>query len=340
MIMKQERRGIIIKVVGVGGGGIRIVEQMTRDKVEGLELIAADTDQLELNGTHTAHRLLLGFSVTKGKGAGSDPALGRRACVESSSEIKRKLEGADMIFIVAGMGGGTGSGGVEVVATVAREIGALTVAVVTTPFDLEGLERVKRAQLGIETLRHQVDSLIVIPGNRLLKMIGDQPVAQSLDEVTRVPCSAVQSLTDLMTLPALLTLNFSDVQNVMSNRGLAVFSTGRGQGDAKAVQAAKAAITSPLVGFKVKDAQQAIVSIVGGEDTSLNEANQAVQIVRNALGASTNIVFGIAVDRQLQNELVLSMIVTGVTDKRVPESSSAPVSKPVPPSNRELIPGK
>ena len=308
----SQQRNLTIKVIGIGGGGVNIIGRMVPDKVQRIELMAADTDQLELQRTRTAHRILLGFSVAKGNGAGSDHELGRRACVESSGEIKRRLEGADMIFILAGMGGGTGTGGAEVVATVAREVGALTVAVVTTPFAMEGLEKLKRAETGIKNLREKVDSLIVIQSDRLLSVIGDRSVIASLDYVNEMVIQAVRALTNLMTLPALFKLNFADVKKVLANKGLAVFSTARVQGENQTTRAAKLAVISPLVNFKVHDAEQAIVSVIGNDSISLNDVHEAVATVRGVLGERANIVFGVAIDPNLKDELILSVIVTGI----------------------------
>lgn len=317
-----------IKVVGVGGAGSNAVNRMIEDDVEGVEFIVVNTDAQALKMSQAATRLVLGFSLTKGLGAGSDPNIGREAAVESVDEMRRLLKGADMVFVAAGMGGGTGTGGAPVIAKVAQELGALTVGIITTPFAFEGKLRTLHANEGIKALRRYVDSLIVINNDRLLEIIGGVPLKDSFKEADNILRQGVQTITDLIAVPSLINLDFADVKNVMKNKGNALFGLGIGEGPNRAVEAANRAIVSPLLDAKIDGARDAIINVTGGKTMTLNDANDAVDIIRQAIGNEANIIFGVAINEQIEDKMILTVIATGFDDRKAAGSTAPPEAAP------------
>lgn len=304
-----------IKVIGVGGAGNNAINRMIEDGVEGVEFIAANTDAQVLSVNKASTKIILGRDMTKGLGAGANPDIGRQAAVESRDEIRQHLEGADMIFIAAGMGGGTGTGAAPVIAEVAQDIGALTVGIITTPFTFEGHTRNTFAKEGTHQLRQHVDSLIIIANDRLLEIIGGVPLKDSFKEADNILRQGVQTITDLIAVPSLINLDFADAKNVMKNKGNALFGIGLGKGPNKAIEAANRAIISPLLDADIKGAKDAIINVTGGKTMTLHDANDAVDIVRQATGRDVNIIFGVAINEHLEDQMILTVIATGFEDK-------------------------
>ncbi|HUT75759.1 MAG TPA: cell division protein FtsZ [Armatimonadota bacterium] len=302
-----------IKVIGMGGAGSNAVDRMIAADLRGVEFIAANTDVQALNLCAAERKLQLGKEVTRGLGAGGDAELGLRAAEESRQELKNALEGADMVFVAAGMGGGTGTGGCPVVAAVARELSALTVAVVTKPFAFERGRRMAIAERGIQSLREQVDTLITIPNDRLLGIVDkhatlDEAFAQA-DEVLR---QGVQGISDLITVPGRINLDFADVKTVMSGAGPAIMGIGEATGEHRAAEAAQAAISSPLLETSVEGAKRILFNITGGADLALSEVEEAAQIIASASDApDTNVLFGVVIDREIGDAVRVTVIATG-----------------------------
>jgi cell division protein FtsZ len=311
--IEEQSNGASIKVVGVGGGGCNAVNNMIDSRSNGVEFITANTDVQALESTLAPVRIQLGAQLTKGLGAGANPEIGRRAAEENREEIREVLAGADMVFITAGMGGGTGTGATPVIASVAKEQGSLTVAVVTKPFDFEGRKRKLQAEEGLRALRACVDTLITIPNQRLLQVVDRRT---SLRDAFRVADSvlrqAVQGISDLITVPGLVNLDFADVQTIMSGMGLAIMGTGVACGEKRAVEAAHQAISSPLLEeSSINGARGVLVNITGGLDLGLHEVNDAVAIVREVAHEEAHIIFGAVIDEKLEDELRLTLIATG-----------------------------
>jgi cell division protein FtsZ len=302
-----------IKVIGMGGAGSNAVDRMIAADLRGVEFIAANTDAQALNLCAAERKLQLGKEVTRGLGAGGDAELGLRAAEESRQELKNALEGADMVFVAAGMGGGTGTGGCPVVAAVARELSALTVAVVTKPFAFERGRRMAIAERGIQSLREQVDTLITIPNDRLLGIVDkhatlDEAFAQA-DEVLR---QGVQGISDLITVPGRINLDFADVKTVMSGAGPAIMGIGEATGEHRAAEAAQAAISSPLLETSIEGAKRILFNITGGADLALSEVEEAAQIIASASDApDTNVLFGVVIDREIGDVVRVTVIATG-----------------------------
>jgi cell division protein FtsZ len=302
-----------IKVVGIGGGGGNAVNTMISYELKGVDFIAANTDSQALGASLSPKKIQLGAEVTKGLGAGSDPDVGKRAAVESTDAIKSTLEGADMVFVTAGLGGGTGTGGAPIVTKIAKELGALTVAVVTKPFQFEGKNRQKQADEGILELRNTVDSLIVIPNQRLLSIGGrTMPLLDAFKKADEILFHAVKGISDLIMVPGLINLDFADVRNIMSEMGLALMGTGIASGESRAVEAAQKAISSPLLEDNtIQGARGVLLNITGGSDMTLDEVNEASSLIHAETHEDANIIFGTVVDDGMEDEIRITVIATG-----------------------------
>lgn len=304
-----------IKVVGVGGGGNNAVNRMIEDGVQGVEFIIANTDLQVLNLSKAETKIQLGKELTSGLGAGANPQVGKEAALESETEIRNHLADADMVFIAAGMGGGTGTGAAPVIAQIAKELGALTIGIVTKPFFFEGSTKLKYAEQGIEELRRHVDTLITIPNDKLRDIIDRKtPLVQAFKEVDNVLRQGVQSISDLIAVPAIINLDFADVKNVMQRKGNALIGIGMAEGENRAIEAAKVAIESPLLETSITGATHAIVNVTGGESLSLFEAEEAISFIREASGHDVNIIFGTLINENLGSEIIVTVIATGFDD--------------------------
>jgi cell division protein FtsZ len=308
-----------LRVVGVGGAGVNAVNRMIEAEVAGVEFVAVNTDAQSLQQSDADKTVQIGADLTKGLGSGSDPERGRNAAMEDHDRIKAELKGSDMVFITAGEGGGTGTGGAPVVARIARELGALTVGIVTKPFGFEGSRRAQAAQVGIEALADEVDTLIVVPNNKLLSVLDKQTSMMEAfrvaDDVLR---QGVQGISDLITLPGLINLDFADVRTIMSNAGPALLGIGMGQGEKRAIDAAAQAVSSPLLETTLEGAKSILLSITGGNDLSLWEVNEAAQAVAEAAHPDANIIFGAMVDEKLAEQVWVTVVATGYGEKRAP----------------------
>ena len=307
----------VIKVVGIGGGGVNAVNRMIEEGLKGVEFIAINTDAQALLMSDADVKLDVGRELTRGLGAGANPDVGCKAAEDHREEIEEVLKGADMVFVTAGEGGGTGTGGAPVVASVARSLGALTIGVVTRPFGFEGKRRIVQAESGIEKLRSEVDTLIVIPNDRLLS-ISDRHVSvlDAFKAADQVLLSGVQGITDLITTPGLINLDFADVKSVMSGAGSALMGTGSSRGDDRAVAAAEMAISSPLLEASIDGAHGVLLSIQGGSDLGLFEINEAAQLVSNSAAVDANIIFGAVIDDALGDEVRVTVIAAGLDENR------------------------
>jgi cell division protein FtsZ len=308
----------VLRVVGVGGAGVNAVNRMVEAQVEGVEFLAINTDLQSLQQSTADITLHIGPNVTRGLGAGSNPDLGRQAAMEEYDRIKALFKGSDMIFIAAGAGGGTGTGAAPIIARIAREIGALTVGIVTKPFGFEGSKRAAAAELGVQALADEVDTLIVVPNNKLLTVLDKQTsmvdAFRVADDVLR---QGVQGVSDLVTLPGLINLDFADVRTIMSEAGNALLGIGMGQGEDRATEAARAATESPLLETSMEGARKILLSITGGPDLSLWEINEAAKAVSEAAHPDANIIFGAMVDEKLGSEVWVTVVATGYTEDRV-----------------------
>jgi len=302
-----------IKVIGVGGGGGNAVNRMVEARLDGVEFIAANTDLQALRNNKASVKLQIGSKLTKGLGAGADPNIGRSAALEDTDQILHALDGADMVFVTTGLGGGTGTGAAPVIATLAAEIGALTIAVVTKPFKFEGKKRQLQAERGLEALRDCVDTIITIPNERLLSIIDrTTPLLDAFTTADDVLRQAIQGISDLIMVPGLVNLDFADVKTVMSGMGFAMMGTGVAEGQDRALDAARRAISSPLLeGTSVNGARAVIINITGGPDLSLIEVSEASSIVQEAADEDANIIFGAVVDPELKGKVKITVIATG-----------------------------
>jgi cell division protein FtsZ len=302
-----------LKVIGVGGAGGNAVNRMIGAGLRGVEFLAANTDAQALNQSLAPHRMQIGANATRGLGAGGDPSQGRRAAEEDEQAIADILAESDMVFITAGMGGGTGTGAAPVVARLARQTGALTVAVVTRPFQFEGARRRRQAEEGIAELRTEVDTLIVIPNERLLAVVDrSTSLSDAFGVADEVLLKATKGISDLVTVPGLVNLDFADVKAVMSSRGNALMGTGRATGAERATEAAKAAVSSPLLeDVSIAGAEGVLVNITGGRDLTLHEVNEAASVVTSAAGEEANVIFGSVIDPNMDGELQITVIATG-----------------------------
>ena len=322
-----------IKVIGVGGGGGNAVNRMVSDGLQGVEFIAMNTDQQALAKNHASVKVQLGSKLTKGRGAGADPEIGQRAAEESKDEIANALKGSQMVFITAGMGGGTGTGAAPVVAEVAHDLGILTVGIVTKPFSFEGKRKMGLAEQGIANLLMHVDSLIVIPNERL-KMISQEKITlmnafQAADNVLR---QGVESISALINVPAFINLDFADVTAIMKNAGMAHMGVGRAAGKGKAEEAAKMAISSPLLETSINGAKGVLVNVTGSMDIGLEEVETAANLVQEAAHPDANIIFGAAFDDSLEDELRVTVIATGFAENQPEEAQPAAVQQTAAPA--------
>ncbi|MEU5879631.1 cell division protein FtsZ [Spirillospora sp. NPDC047279] len=329
----------VIKVVGIGGGGVNAVNRMIEEGLKGVEFIAINTDAQALLMSDADVKLDVGRELTRGLGAGANPDVGRKAAEDHREEIEEVLKGADMVFVTAGEGGGTGTGGAPVVANIARSLGALTIGVVTRPFSFEGKRRAMQAEAGIETLRDEVDTLIVIPNDRLLSISDRQvSVLDAFKAADQVLLSGVQGITDLITTPGLINLDFADVKSVMSGAGSALMGIGSARGDDRSVAAAEMAISSPLLEASIDGAHGVLLSISGGSDLGLFEINEAAQLVSNAAAPDANIIFGAVIDDALGDEVRVTVIAAGFDEGRPSKPAPEPEAKRVPPPPRPVPP--
>ncbi|GKT03571.1 cell division protein FtsZ [Furfurilactobacillus entadae] len=315
--------GAKIKVIGVGGGGSNAVNRMIDEGVTGVDFIVANTDIQALDASNATTKIQLGPKLTRGLGAGSNPEVGQKAAEESEDAIAESLSGADMIFVTAGMGGGTGNGAAPVVARIAKEQGALTVGVVTRPFTFEGPKRGRYAAEGIANLKSNVDTLIIIANNRLLEMVDKKtPMMEAFKEADNVLRQGVQGISDLITSPGYVNLDFADVKTVMQDQGTALMGIGSASGENRTGDATKAAISSPLLEVSIDGAEQVLLNITGGPDLSLFEAQTASDIVAQAATTDVNIIFGTSIDENLGDEVRVTVIATGIDHKKASRSAN------------------
>lgn len=335
-----------IKVFGVGGGGCNAVNRMVSEGVKGVEFYVANTDLQVLNQSPVENKIILGREITKGLGAGADPEVGRRAAQENESEIREAIKGSDMVFITAGLGGGTGTGAAPMFAKIAKEEGALTVAIVTKPFTFEGKKRLLSAESGLAELREYVDSMIIVSNNNLIEVIGRKPLVEAFQAADNVLRQGVQTITDLIAVPALINLDFADVKTIMENQGSALIGIGMAEGEDKARAAAEKAIQSPLLEAQISGAKNAIVNITGGESITLFDAEDAMALVREAAGNDIDAIFGVAINEKLGDSIIVTVIATGFDSpkeniiKAVPKSTATasfaqPQPKPAPVQAKE-----
>ncbi|EAC8529455.1 cell division protein FtsZ [Listeria monocytogenes] len=306
-----------IKVIGVGGGGNNAVNRMIEHGVQGVEFISVNTDAQALNLAKAETKLQIGTKLTRGLGAGAVPEIGKKAAEESREQIEEALKGSDMVFVTAGMGGGTGTGAAPVIAQIAKEMGALTVGVVTRPFGFEGPKRTKQALTGTEAMKEAVDTLIVIPNDRLLQIVDkNTPMLEAFREADNVLRQGVQGISDLIAVPGLINLDFADVKTIMTNRGSALMGIGIATGENRAAEAAKKAISSPLLETSVDGAKGVLMNITGGSNLSLYEVQEAAEIVSSASDEDVNMIFGSVINDELKDELIVTVIATGFDEEK------------------------
>ncbi|PFE05899.1 cell division protein FtsZ [Bacillus cereus] len=304
-----------IKVIGVGGGGNNAVNRMIEHGVQGVDFIAVNTDAQALNLSKAETKMQIGGKLTRGLGAGANPEVGKKAAEESKEQIQEALRGADMVFVTAGMGGGTGTGAAPVIAQIAKELGALTVGVVTRPFTFEGRKRATQAISGITAFKDNVDTIIVIPNDRILEIVDkNTPMLEAFREADNVLRQGVQGISDLIATPGLINLDFADVKTIMSNKGSALMGIGVGTGENRAAEAAKRAISSPLLETSIDGAQGVLMNITGGTNLSLYEVQEAADIVASASDPEVNMIFGSVINESLKDEIVVTVIATGFDD--------------------------
>ena len=301
-----------IKVIGVGGGGCNAINRMIESGLKGVDFIVANTDLQILNTSLAPVKLQIGSELTDGLGAGANPEIGREAALESKAEIEEALKGADMVFVTCGMGGGTGTGAAPVIAEISQDLGALTVGIVTKPFSFEGKKRMEQALGGLEELKKHVDTLIVIPNDRLRELIDKTtPMLEAFREVDNILHRGVQSISDLIAVAGLVNLDFADVKAVMKDRGNALIGIGVGSGSDRAVEAAKQAVNSPLLETSINGATDAIINVTGGSNLTLFEVEEAAEIIRSAANTDINTIFGAVINENLNDEVIVTVIATG-----------------------------
>lgn len=338
-----------IKVIGVGGGGCNAVNRMIASGVTGIEFWAINTDAQALAHSSAPQRLQIGTKLTRGLGAGGNPAIGQKAAEESRDEIAQALEGTDLVFITAGMGGGTGTGAAPIVAEIAKEIGCLTVGVVTRPFTFEGRRRTNQADEGVGGLQSRVDTLIIIPNNQLLQVIpAETPLQEAFRVADDVLRQGVQGISDIITIPGLVNVDFADVRAVMADAGSALMGIGIGSGKSRAKEGAIAAISSPLLESSIEGAKGVVFNITGGQDLTLHEVNAAAEIIYEVVDPNANIIFGAVIDEKMQGEVRITVIATGFsgdspsrpTGNKVvintPAPSPAPTAEPPKPTGLDI----
>lgn len=314
-----------IKVIGVGGGGNNAVNRMIEDGVQGVEFIAVNTDAQALNLSKAEVKMQIGTVLTRGLGAGANPEVGRKAVEESKKQIEEVLKGADMVFVTSGMGGGTGTGAAPAIAQIARNLGALTIGVVTRPFGFEGRKRALNAENGIELMKEAVDTLIIVPNDRLLQIVDKKtPMVEAFREADNVLRQGVQGISDLIAVPGLINLDFADVKTIMSNQGTALMGIGVAKGEDRAAEAAKKAISSPLLETSIDGARGVLMNITGGSNLSLFEVQEAADIVASTTDQELNMIFGSIINENLKDEIMITVIATGFDDQESLSSNSAP----------------
>lgn len=340
-----------IKVFGIGGAGCNAVNRMVEDELQGVEFYVVNTDLQVLNISPCKNKIILGRTTTKGLGAGANPEIGLKAALESEEDIKAALKGADMVFLTAGLGGGTGTGATPLFAKLAHEMGILTVGIVTKPFSFEGKKRMEQALSGLENLRQYTDSLIIVSNNQLLEAIGRIPFVEAFREADNVLRQGVQTITDLIAVPAIINLDFADVRAVMEAQGSALIGIGMASGENKATEAATKSITSPLLEAHIRGAKKAIVNVTGGANINLMDADDAVRFIREAAGGEVDIIFGVALNEALGDNIIVTVIATGfdlptenVTTRPTVEATRilrdpTPVEPVTPPDDDNDIPG-
>ena len=342
-IVEQTNLTARIKVIGVGGGGGNAVNTMIRSKLTGVDFLVANTDAQALERSEALNKIQLGESVTKGLGAGANPEVGRRAALENQNQLKEHLSGSDMVFITAGMGGGTGTGGAPVIARLAREAGALTVGVVTKPFVFEGKRRLRQAEEGIEELKESVDTLIVIPNQRLLSIAAKTTtMLEAFNKADDVLLQAVRGISDLIITPGLINLDFADVRTVMAEMGLALMGSATATGENRAVEAAQKAISSPLLeDISIHGARGVLINITGGPDLGVHEINEAASMIQEEADDDANIIFGAVIDENLTDEIRITVIATGFTDTKEEQKpvviNLAPIAPTPAPKNKKIV---
>lgn len=308
-----------IKVIGVGGGGCNAVNRMIDSGLKGVDFIVANTDLQVLNDSLAPIKLQLGSDLTDGLGAGANPAIGKEAALESKEEIEEALKGADMVFVTCGMGGGTGTGASPIIAEISQDLGALTVGIVTKPFSFEGKKRMEQAIAGLDELKKHVDTLIVIPNDRLRELIDKStPMLEAFREVDNILHRGVQSISDLIAITGLVNLDFADVKAVMKDRGNALIGIGVGSGENRAVEAAKQAVASPLLETSINGATDAIINVTGGSSLTLFEVEEAAEVIRTAANTDINTIFGAVINENLTDEVIVTVIATGFEEPSEP----------------------
>lgn len=336
--MPETEGSALIRVVGVGGGGNNAVNRMISENIAGVDFIAVNTDQQALMGSQAKRRIAIGERTTRGLGSGGDPEIGNKAAEESIEELQQVLQGSDMVFVTAGMGGGTGTGATPVVAKVARDVDALTIGVVTRPFTFEGAQRARAAEAGIEQLKEHVDTLIVIPNDRLLeaadKRISLLDSFRLADDVLR---QGIQGISELITVPGLINLDFADVKTIMSMGGAALMAVGHGSGDDRATQAAEQALSSHLLDVTIDGARGILFNVTGGPNLSLYEINQAASIIRETAHPDVNLIFGAVIDEKMDDNIRITVIATGF-EHNMP--LVRPITRAVSRTNKREVPSK
>ncbi len=328
-----------IKVFGIGGAGCNAVNRMVKDGVKGVDFYVCNTDLQSLNSSECENKIILGKETTKGLGAGANPEIGKKAALESEQEIREAMQGADMIFITAGMGGGTGTGASPVFAKIARELEALTVGIVTKPFTFEGRKRNDQATVGIEQLREYVDSLIIVSNNQLLSVIGKIPMQDAFREADNVLRQGVQTITDLIAVPAFINLDFADIKTVMQGKGTALIGIGMASGEDKAKEAAAKAIQSPLLEAQISGAKSAIVNVTGGPNITIYDSSIAVDYIREASGNDIDVIYGVAINDEIGENIIVTVIATGfdLPPEHVTGIQTTIISNPKPSSIEEKV---
>ena len=315
-----------IKVIGVGGAGNNAVNRMVESGIKNVEFIAVNTDRQALVLSKAASKIQIGEKITRGLGAGANPDIGAQAAEESKTEIAEALRGADMVFVTAGMGGGTGTGAAPIVAAAAKEMGILTIGVVTKPFTFEGKKRLSQAERGIESLKGKVDTLVVIPNDKLLQIIDRKTsIVEAFKMADDVLRQGVQGISDLIAIPGLVNLDFADVKTIMLNTGMAHMGIGRASGENRAEDAAKQAVQSPLLETSIEGARGVIINITGGNNLGLHEVNTAAELVQRSVDPEANIIFGAVIDESLDEDIVITVIATGFEKEDGPLSGTIPV---------------
>lgn len=320
-----------IKVIGIGGGGSNAVDRMIENEVQGVEFIVVNTDAQVLRLSKAERRIQIGKELTRGLGAGANPEIGRKAAEESYEELEAVINGADMVFITAGLGGGTGTGAAPIIANIAKESGALTVAIVTKPFTFEGKKRMEHANAGLEELKKNVDTMIVIPNDRLLQIVEkNTPMLEAFREADNVLRQGVQGIAEIVAIPGLINLDFADIKTVMANKGTALMGIGIASGENRAIEAAMRAINSPLLETDIDGATDAIINITGGTSLTLYEINDAVNAIQNAANSEINVIHGAAINTDLDDEIIVTVIATGFDQSRKkPTDIEALKTKPI-----------